>query len=73
MQAVDVSVDSRYQAFPRAVHLCQTKPTLGMQQLAVKIGKFDGISIHEANLSYPGAGEICGSWASKTSKTDNQD
>ena len=71
MQALDVYVDSPYQAFPRAVHLCQTKPLLGMQQLAVKIGKLDGISVYEANLSYPGAGEIRGSWASKTSNTDN--
>lgn len=56
VQEVDVLGDSHYQASPRAVYLCQTKPLLGMQQLAVKIGKLDGISVHEANLSDPGTG-----------------
>ena len=73
MQALDVFADSLYQAFHRAVYLCQTKPPLVMQQLAVKIGKLDGISVHEADFSDSRTGEICGSWASKASNTDYQD
>ena len=44
-----------------------------MCNLAVEIGGFHSVAVHNADGPYAGAGEICGSWTAETAGADDED